>query len=233
MIKPIVYIRFLLGVIVSTTTANALRVGVFGGSGFIGRRVCRDLVGAGCEVVCLSRSPRPNSADWFQNTNVEWVQYNTSDADSLAIDAAVSCVGNLDPSKKWMGLWGLGWDDDIMWKENGEVNEQICRLAQKAGAKRFVFVSVSFEVAKMLEGPIVGYMNGKRNTEHVACELFGPDNTIVVGPSLEANDFPKEANFIGLLSNRLLPRPMCGAMMPCGVCRLEKIGWKKHYFLLP
>mmetsp|Transcript_7294 Transcript_7294/g.11491 ORF Transcript_7294/g.11491 Transcript_7294/m.11491 type:complete len:374 (-) Transcript_7294:22-1143(-) len=187
LLKYIVIIQLLLLPIITTT--NALKVAVFGGSGFIGRRVCRDLVVAGCDVLCISRSPPPTTT--YSVKNFQWVQYNynnTSTDDMLlinnTIDAAISCVGNVRPSQKWKGLWGLGFDDDQLRYDNGDVNEQICHLTKKAGAKRFVYVSVSYEVAKMVEGPIVGYMDGKRNTEHVACQLFGNDNTIVVGPSL-------------------------------------------------
>lgn len=196
------YISFLLSIfhIIITllpATTNAFKVAVFGGSGFIGRRVCRDLVGAGCEVLCISRSPpRYNT-----NNNLQWVQYDMNSTTTTSmikkhlvdIDAAISCVGNLQPSKEWKGLWGLGWNDDQLRYENGNVNEQICQLAKEAGAKRFVFVSVSYEVAKMLEGPVEGYMDGKRHAEHIACQLFGKENTIVVGPSLVygGKRFPK------------------------------------------
>jgi len=90
-------------------------------------------------------------------------------------------------------LFGLGFDDDILRYENGVVNERAIELAKSAGAKRFSFVSVSYETAKTLEGPIVGYMDGKRMCEQKACGVFGEDNTVLVGPSLiyGGKRFPK------------------------------------------
>ena len=38
---------------------NPLKVAVFGGSGFVGRRIFRQLIYAGCEVVSISRSGKP------------------------------------------------------------------------------------------------------------------------------------------------------------------------------
>jgi len=181
----------------SLSAINALKVAVFGGSGFVGRRVCSTLVGAGCDVVSISRSGAPPSyytdgEEWVDA--VKWMKYNGDDDIQLpVVDAAVSCVGNVQPSSEWIQLFGLGFDNDKLRKENGYVNEKFCKMAKEAGAERFVYVSVSYEVAKALEGPIDGYLDGKRQTEHAACELFGAENTVVVGPSLiyGGKRFPK------------------------------------------
>uniref|UniRef100_A0A7R9ZLE9 NAD(P)-binding domain-containing protein n=1 Tax=Craspedostauros australis TaxID=1486917 RepID=A0A7R9ZLE9_9STRA len=101
-----------------------------------------------------------------------------------SVDAAVSCVGNVDPTEEWIQLFGLGFDDDRLRYENGRVNEIIVDIAQAAGARHFVFVSVSYEAAKALEGPIEGYLDGKRQAEHAACSAFGKDGAIVIGPQL-------------------------------------------------
>eukprot|EP00618_Florenciella_parvula_P012119 CAMPEP_0119529530 /NCGR_PEP_ID=MMETSP1344-20130328/43531_1 /TAXON_ID=236787 /ORGANISM="Florenciella parvula, Strain CCMP2471" /LENGTH=93 /DNA_ID=CAMNT_0007569191 /DNA_START=187 /DNA_END=464 /DNA_ORIENTATION=- len=68
------------------TLAPALRVVVVGGGGFVGSRVCRELVTAGCsKVVAVSRSGQPPAwtADeaWMQR--VEWVAADAMDAGAL------------------------------------------------------------------------------------------------------------------------------------------------------
>jgi hypothetical protein len=67
--------------------------------------------------------------------------------------------------------------------ENGELNERIVELSRSAGAERFVYISVSYKVAKAFEGPIEGYLDGKRQAEEAVARCFG-DQSLVVGPSL-------------------------------------------------
>jgi len=172
-----------------STTASAMRVAVFGGSGFVGSRTCRTLSELGCGVVSVSRSggppawaaPEPWAAD------VEWLEWDAASADAPpelgAIDAAVSCVGNVRPAPAWSGFWGLHWDNDAMRRENGEVNEKIVEVASSAGAERFVYISVDYNSAKAIEGPIDGYLDGKRAAETAAHRAFG-DRCLVLGPSL-------------------------------------------------
>lgn len=207
---PLAYLASALHLTALVSGLNT--VAVFGGSGFVGRRVCRELVESGkCEaVVSISRSGRPPSyhcdGQWVKS--VQWISYDldedwTSPSSSSdtereklclpTIDSAISCIGNVQPKKEWTQLFGLGFDDDILRYENGVVNERAIELAKSAGAKRFTFVSVSYETAKTLEGPIVGYMDGKRMCEQKACGVFGEDNTVLVGPSLiyGGKRFPK------------------------------------------
>ncbi|CAB9516107.1 NmrA-like family [Seminavis robusta] len=166
-------------------------IAVFGGSGFIGRRVCEQLsYQENVHVISISRSGRPPDYycpnHWNAN-QVDWIQ-----ADMLSqtipalppLTAAVSLVGNVEPVPHWKGFFGLGFDDEKLRIENGLVNERICQAAKHAGAERFVFVSVSYEVAKAFEGPIEGYLDGKRRAEFAASDAFGNDNTVVLGPSV-------------------------------------------------
>ena len=141
--------------------AASLRVAVIGGTGFIGKRVCQQLVAAGCSVVSVSRRGAPpeleNTGSWARD--VEWV---TADAFSLGsaeeelvgpVDAAVSLVGNCRPAPGWAGFWGLHFDHDAGVRENGLVNEQIAAHMKTAcGARRMVFVTVSSTAAKAFEG---------------------------------------------------------------------------------
>lgn len=201
--------RLLILSVLRIPPASPFRVAVFGGSGFIGRRVCQRLVGAGVEVVSVSRSGRPSYwvGPWAEK--VRWVpadllhnnvhtggNITTDDSkvpiddpllDTLGkIDAAISLVGNVKPNPEWVSssFFGLNFDDKRLYLENGATNERACSLSKAAGADRFVFVSVSYETAKALEGPIPGYLGGKRVAEHAAASAFGEHQTVVVGPSL-------------------------------------------------
>ncbi len=174
----------------------------------MGRRVTESLVNAGCDVISISRSGKPppyycNVA--MDSDQVKWISYDldvdlgkgsdSSKLDLPKIDAAISCVGNVNPDPEWdkSTFFGLAFDDDRLYHENGILNEHAIKMAKEAGAETFVFLSVSYEVAKMVEGPLEGYMDGKRHAEHVAYELFGGNNAIVLGPSLiyGGKRFPK------------------------------------------
>lgn len=109
------------------------RYAVFGGSGFIGSRVCKALVEAGCSVASISRTGK--CPEWA--TEVPWsAQVNWLAADMLsppaqlaaelgAIDGAVSCVGNMRPSPTWRDFFGLHWDYESLTRENGLVTWRI------------------------------------------------------------------------------------------------------------
>ena len=137
------------------------RIAVFGGSGFVGSRVCKTLVDAGCDVISISRAGRAPKWAAAQpwSAKVQWESADALTATRLpigGIDGAVSCVGNLRPSPEWEGFFGLQWDLEVMRLENGLVNERIAEAARAAGARRFVYVSVSsmssYACAGALEG---------------------------------------------------------------------------------
>ena len=147
-----------MSVLLLSTLCSAAqpRVAVFGGSGFVGSRVCKTLTECGCRVVSCSRSGRPPAwaaaEPWARE--VEWLAadaFSTTYAALGHVDAAVSCVGNMRPAPEWENqggsgnpsFWGLHWDDETMRRENGEVTERIVELAKRSGARRFVYVSVA------------------------------------------------------------------------------------------
>ena len=169
----------------------APRVAVFGGSGFTGSRVCKTLVEAGCSVTSISRTGRaPAWAEkqpWSQQVN--WASADALGAEPMTsvvgdIDAAVSCVGNMRPSPEWEGFFGLHWDYDTMVRENGEVNKVIAAAARRAGARRFVLLSVCSSKKWAYGGALEGYIDGKENGEKAVLEAFGDGGTCFVGPSL-------------------------------------------------
>lgn len=164
---------------------SAPRVAVFGGRGFIGSRVCRTLVQAGSEVVSVSlSSAQPEWATgepWVQQ--VQWFSTDSAKKSLGQLDAAVSCVGNLRPSSDWDGFWGLNWDDETLRRQNGDVTEEIAEAAQRAGARRFAYVSVSSDVAFAFGGALQGYIDGKKQGEAAVRRVYG-DGAVIVGPSL-------------------------------------------------
>uniref|UniRef100_A0A7S2IF54 NAD-dependent epimerase/dehydratase domain-containing protein n=1 Tax=Helicotheca tamesis TaxID=374047 RepID=A0A7S2IF54_9STRA len=193
---PLVGILLNLTLLLSySRITSAYQVAVFGGSGFIGSRICKILSNVpGCSVISISRSGVPPS--WCQEEewidDVKWISADAISmlkekkkicADDDNIDAAVSCVGNVRPSPNWDGFWGLHWDDEVMRRENGDVNVNIAEMSKSLGCRKFVYLSVSYDTAKALEGPLEGYLDGKRDAEEAAYKLFG-DDAIVFGPSL-------------------------------------------------
>ena len=90
----------------AATAATPPRIAVFGGSGFIGSRVCQTLTGAGCSVVSVSRTGAPPAwvaaQPWSQQ--VEWLA-----ADALADGFAESDqVGRIDGTRP-MPLRSCAW----------------------------------------------------------------------------------------------------------------------------
>ena len=136
-----------------TSVALALaapRVAVFGGSGFVGSRVCKTLVESGCRVASISRAGQPPrwAAAMPWSEQVEWLSADMLTATAIPlgrVDMAVSCVGNMRPSPDWedSSFFGLHWNKEVMRRENGDITERIADAAKRAGATRFVYVSVA------------------------------------------------------------------------------------------
>ena len=57
-----------------------------------------------------------------------------------------------------------------------KLNKVAIQVLRDAGAKRFVYISTSYEVSKMLKGPIPGCIYGKRYAAHVAYSMFECEN---------------------------------------------------------
>ena len=107
------------------------------------------------------------------------------------VDATiVGCIGDVNPSQTWMDLWGLGFDNDRLFRDNGKVyqqflNETLLPLQRcesnnsnndngddddsqsrsNLRVRRFVLLSLDYASQKCLEGPLDGYVDGKRLAE--------------------------------------------------------------------
>ena len=83
----------------ATAASTPPRIAVFGGSGFVGSRVCQILAGAGCSVVSVSRTGAPPAWAAAQpwSRQVEWLA-----ADALAegfseSDPPIGCIDGTEP----------------------------------------------------------------------------------------------------------------------------------------
>jgi len=170
------------------TGSDAIRVAVFGGSGFVGSRVCKVLVSKGAEVTSLSRSGK--CPDWAADEpwakDVKWEKVDLLD-DAAAIDAAigsaasvVSTVGVVDP------------DPVVLRNGNGAANINAFASAKRAGVNRAVYVSVASEVVACQEdwlpfakAEFGAYFEGKSSAEQAATDAVGGDATklCVIKPS--------------------------------------------------
>ena len=181
---------YMLSLAIGLLAAPSPRFAVFGGTGYLGSRVCKTLVSCGCSVVSVSRSGRAPawaaSEDWSQQ--VSWLAADVLAAEQIttlpAIDGAISCVGNMRPSPKFAGFFGLHWDYQQMVLENGVVTERIAEAAKRAGATRFVYVSASSTMKYAYGGALMGYIDGKESGEASVRRCFADENTCIVGPSL-------------------------------------------------
>jgi len=165
------------------------RIAVYGGSGYIGSRVCQALSNAGCAVVSISRTGKPPAWAALEpwSAKVEWKRADVLSADDTclgSIDGAVSCIGNMRPSATWDGFFGLFWDYERLVRENGLVHARAAEDARRAGATRMVVLSVSSTKKWAYGGALEGYIAGKEAGEAAARRVFGDDNIAVVGPSL-------------------------------------------------
>jgi len=188
---------------------------VLGGSGFIGRRVCKELVQASSDdeigsphrVVSISRNGKPpswsldNDSSW--SDGVEWIKYDIGSESSAEGDSLVEtlgsicqeikdgddesspvevtivgCIGDVNPAPTWLGLWGLGFEDKRLFRDNGEVYDTFLEETSSLrddnllNIDRFVLLSIDYICQKCLEGPIEGYVDGKRLAERRFLEVM-------------------------------------------------------------
>ena len=173
-------------------TAAALKqCTVFGGSGRIGKAVCRTLAAKGVAVTSVSRSGRPADREpWMDK--VDWVAADAA-KDSLAAalngaGACISCVGDFTDAKA--SPTGTG-DIPVLFasyspqdqaeyrQKNGPPNEAIAKAAKAAGVGRYVLVGVAADAENGLAGGIPGYFEGKADALDAAVRNFGADAVVV------------------------------------------------------
>lgn len=152
--------------------AHAESIAVFGGNGFVGSRVVAELVAHGDKVTSISKSgSRPNIPESVAD-KVTWLKGDpsTDTIDLKGNDAVISCIG------------AIGFDDDLVRRVNGDVNVAAVKQASDAGAKRFVYISVSDIVPQALGKTLPAYFEGKSAAEKAVTSTFG-GNGVLIKPS--------------------------------------------------
>eukprot|EP00931_Biecheleriopsis_adriatica_P090108 TRINITY_DN64142_c0_g1_i1.p1 TRINITY_DN64142_c0_g1~~TRINITY_DN64142_c0_g1_i1.p1 ORF type:complete len:329 (+),score=65.24 TRINITY_DN64142_c0_g1_i1:34-987(+) len=149
------------------------RIVVLGGSGFVGQRVCEQLVGKGASVTSVSRSGKPPAASGSWVSQVRWEQGDVLSYDLASMlqgaEGVVSAIG------------AIGSSDDA--RGNGATNEAAAAAAAKAGVKQFVLISASQDVAAAGVDAIFGaYIEGKRRAEKAVITSF-PGRNCILQPS--------------------------------------------------
>ena len=181
----------LLAAFAATTTTALDRCTVVGGSGFIGKAVCKTLAAQGVAVTSVSRSGRPADAEpWMDK--VDWVAADAAkDSLSAALNGAgacISCVGGFTGAKA--SPTGTGdipvlfasyspQDQEEYRQKNGPPNEAIAKAAKEAGVGRYVLVGVAADAENGLAGGIPGYFEGKADALNAAVQNFGAEAVVV------------------------------------------------------
>ena len=205
-------------------SANALpRIVVFGGSGFVGSKVCQHAVEMGVGVTSISRSGRPRFLDasgWADS--VQWIRSDGTKSDGQWRDTLEGACGVVST----LGAFG---SNSFMYKMCGEVNMSIMEAAKEAHVSRFAFISVhdfSFPGGWQAENFLLrGYFQGKRDAEARLNSLF-PETGVALRPGmiygtrhtgnlsipLGLVGMPLEAVMKRLPSKSLSSTPIIGAM---------------------
>ncbi len=165
----------------SLSPGSSLSVTVFGGSGFTGSRVCKNLVDEGASVTSVSKSgtvPKWCAGEEW-TTKVNWKSADLLSTDDSSLD---NVVGTPDAVVSCVGV--VGTDPEILRKGNGNANAAAFGSASRGGRlQRAVYVSVGSEVDACKENWLPeffkGYFEGKEMAEKAATTAMGGDATKV------------------------------------------------------
>lgn len=175
------------------------KVLVIGGSGFVGKEVCKKLKELGIDYIATSRDGRDGTiALDFSSPNID-VEATVADLakDCTAVISTVGAIGSSEDVKTVNSGIGLA--------SSG---------AKAAGVKNFVYISVAPEVRESVGGVdfFKNYMEGKAFSENAIKSNF-PDSYTIVAPTFiyGGDSFginpPRVADGYGRLVEGLLSSP--------------------------
>jgi len=168
--------------------ADAGKVVVVGGAGYVGAYIDQILLKEGYSVVSVARSSPADQAEKVKKIvgaplAVDYQSLDASKDDLSAIfkgaSAVISCVG--------VAPGGANQLDG-----NGAVNAKIADAAKAAGVERFVYLGVASELAKGPAKFLFGdYIKGKAQAEAAVAKDYG-GTALVIKPGIIAGAPPGE-----------------------------------------
>lgn len=138
---------------------------VFGGSGFIGRRVCEVALQMNVAVTAVSRSGKPRG-NVPSDPRITWVQGDIAKVEDswtqhlAGKTGVVSCVG----------VFG---SQEVMERINGTANANLVKLSNEVGVSNFSYVSAwQYPLVSLFLG---GYYRGKTTAENAVQKYYGKE----------------------------------------------------------
>lgn len=162
--------------------AASERVLVTGGSGFIGRNVCRRLLNDGAAVRSLTRGTDQRAMDCFPEDVDVW-RGDLTDSDSIGglafgADAVIHCAGAL-------GRWETGRAE--LETVNVEGTANLLQAAATANVKRFIHLSAGGVTGPVKEGVADETTECRPSNAYERAKLLGERLALELGESLNVS----------------------------------------------
>eukprot|EP00751_Fragilariopsis_kerguelensis_P051078 CAMPEP_0171032014 /NCGR_PEP_ID=MMETSP0736-20130129/38039_1 /TAXON_ID=186038 /ORGANISM="Fragilariopsis kerguelensis, Strain L26-C5" /LENGTH=575 /DNA_ID=CAMNT_0011474487 /DNA_START=200 /DNA_END=1928 /DNA_ORIENTATION=- len=104
----------------------------------------------------------------------------------------VGCIGDLNPNPVWEGLWGLGFDNERLFRDNGHIYAQFLKTTLLPLVQQQVQVHLNLQLQRFVLLSIDyldGYVDGKRYAETKFVETLPPRHP--VPPNCNSNADPQ------------------------------------------
>lgn len=195
------------------------KVIVFGGNGFVGRRVCEALLRQGAKTVSISRSIPPCAIDHKDMTYQKGDIFKPEDYREMldGATAVVSCVGAFGNNK-------------FMERINGDANILAIKEAKRAQVPHFVYLSSA--PSTMPSAFLRGYYGGKLRTEAaLVAEYPGSENGVALCPGFIYGS--RQINATSSIPLQLIGAPLAWFVRITGLSRLSHLPWMSAALTLP